>query len=180
MNWGQNYTEAQVATLFTLMKANGVGVGDSDACPMRPDGTYTTDGSFPVYIDADNLIAGYGGYDTNHKPAVHTDQRGKMFIWGSVETSELGYNAVCGNPGMTGLPVAGYGALFNFWNDGIRASHVIVEKNTYIGTDAQRWKNAPNSLYDMVMNHPLTHTACPSDYDTQFGNGTAGSGCNTR
>jgi hypothetical protein len=181
-NWGIAFHEADVVQLLGVMKTNHVGWGDQDACAQNPTTReYFSDGSLPSYIDADNLFGGYGGFDTGHTAGQYTDQRGKMFAFFGVESSELGYNSVCGSPGGTGMFYnSGYFSLYNWWNDSMHASHVNLDMNMETGIPQQRWSvGTKSSLWDMVTNHPLTHTACPTDYDNDLGNGTPGSGCNT-
>ncbi len=182
-NYGVNGTDAALLTILGYLKAAGVGTGDQDACPLDPvTGQYQLTEHMPVYINGNDLFRGYGFVGGVWTSGQYTDQRDKMFTIFGVEASELGYNAVCGSPGMTGKAWTDntYGSLYNWWNDTIHSTHAIIERNTYIGISAQRWTYATGdkSLYDMVQT-PLTHTNCPTDYDTKFGNGSAGSGCNT-
>jgi hypothetical protein len=189
--WSPNYNANgdynAIAAWMTDWKSKGIGWGDGDSCNWDfGNSVLRNDGTAPWSIWADNITAGYG-QPTHTGPwtsGVYTDHRGSAFLVWKVETSELGYNAVCVSPGFTGTLLvpnpSGYSALFPFWNDSLHVSHGIVDHNTFIGTSAQRWSvGTTNSLWDMVQNHPLTHTACPTSYDTKFGDGSVGSGCNT-
>jgi len=189
--WSPNYSISNnfdvLAGWMADWKSKGIGWGNGDSCPRGDWGPspFFNNGEMPVAIWADNVTAGYG--DKNNTRSWHAgqypDHRGSAFLIWKVETSELGFNSVCGGPGVTGMPLSpssnSYGSLYPFWNT-MQASHGIVEHNTFVGINEQRWSvGTPNSLWDLVQNHPLKHTACPTSYDTLFGNGSAGSGCNT-
>jgi hypothetical protein len=182
-NWGIDYTEASVTTLINLAKAHGLGWGDQDACDLNPvNGQYTYGGQMPSYILGDNKFAGYGTVNGVMTAGQAVDQRGKMAAFFGIETSGMGDNAVCGSPGLTGLTLnASYGSYFDWVNLAMQASHAIIDYNDYTGIAEQKWAHAASnkSFYDMVQLSPLTHTACPTDYDTLYGNGSAGSGCDT-
>ncbi len=185
-NWGIKGVDADLVTLIGYAKANGIGWGSQDACSIDPVSFQNVYGTYPIYQDAQNIFAGYGGYSTGHHAGTYTDQRGKMFSADGAETSELGYNVVCNGQGFAGYAPAGssarnagymdlYSELNAEW-----ASHWHVYYNTFTGTAVQQWSvGTTGSLWDLVQNHGPIHTACPTDYDTLFGNGTAGSGCNT-
>jgi hypothetical protein len=182
-NWGVDYTNDALTTLISTMKTNGIGWGDQDACDLNPvTGAYTYLGELPSYISADNMIAGYKAVNGVWTAGQATDQRGKMLMFFGIETSSMGDNAVCGSPGLTGLTLnTNYGSYFDWVDQAMRATHAIIDYNDYAGIAEQKWAHAASnkSFYDMVQLSPLTHTACPTDYDTQFGNGSAGTGCDT-
>jgi hypothetical protein len=185
-NWGIQGHESNLVTLIGYAKALGIGWGAQDACSINPSTFQNVYGTYPIYQDAQNIFAGYGGYDSGHNPGTYTDQRGKMFSSDGVETSELGYAAVCNGQGFAGYAPAasaarnaGYMDLYSEYNAEWN-THPIVYYNTFTGTAVQQWSvGTTGSIWDLAINHPMTHAACPTDYDTLFGTGVAGTGCNT-
>jgi len=184
-NWGVTFHEADQVQEIGIATGLGIGWGSEDACSVDPVTFENAYGTYPIYQDAQNVFAGYGGYDSGHHPGTYTDQRGKMFSTDGVEDSELSYNSVCNGQGFAGYAPSGSAArnadymdLYSEWN-AEWATHAQVEYNSWTGADVQRWSvGTTGSLWDLVTNHPLTHTACPTDYDTRFGDGSAGGGCN--
>jgi hypothetical protein len=188
-NWGISGHESDLVTLLGYAKALGIGWGAQDACSIDPITSQNVYGTYPIYQDAQNIFAGYGGYDSGHHPGTYTDQRGAMFSMDGVETSELGYAVVCNGQGFAGrAPVAsppyvqGYMSLIDEhnaeWN-----SHPHIYFNTFTGTPVQQFSvGTTYSLWDQMQNFSPTHTNCPTDYDVLFGNGIRGSqtGCNTQ
>lgn len=185
-NWGITYVGADVAELLGYAKANLIGWADQDACDMDPDTGDAIYGTFPKYIDSDNIFAGWGGYDTDHAAGQYTDQRGKMMSGFGVENSELGYNSVCRSPGFVGyaaegsaLRTQGYMSLYHNW-ESLWADHPQLHYSYWIGIPEQQWaQGVTGSLWDLATNHPMTHVDCPTDYDDVLGDSSPGSGCNT-
>jgi hypothetical protein len=186
-NWGDSFHESNLVEVIAAAKTNGIGWGSGDSCSVNPLTSQVVYGTYPIYQDAQNIFAGYGGYDSGHHAGTYTDQRGKMYSHNGVENSELGYNSVCNGQGFAGYAPAGsaarnagYMSLYDEWNAEWN-THAAVEYNTETGAAVQQWSvGTTGSLWDLVTNHPLLHAACPTDYDSKFGDGTPGSGCNTQ
>jgi hypothetical protein len=175
VNFAPQGGNATINAWFSTWSGLGVGWGNGDTCNYA--GTEAG-----IYYPSDNITAGRQQVGGNWTANQSNDYRGQIPYVGKVETSELGENSVCGSPGYTGLRPSpnpsGYGSVFDHWDTVMHASHGLVEHNTWAGTSVQQWTNVANSLLDMVNTHPITHTSCPTIYNTKYGNGTAGSGCN--
>lgn len=169
---------AHTASLAAYAASIGVGWGDGDTC----NGADTQGGTWGHQV----TIGLMGGHD----------YRGEVPLMWGVEASELGYGVVCGplSPSPDNPP-SGYSAkqVYAVTNDQIHTNFMYWEHNIFIGANSQRWYNCdpdgaancaqtsnPGGILTLINTTPLTHTACPTVYDKLYGNGAAGSGCNTR
>ncbi|MBN1237325.1 MAG: hypothetical protein JXB36_02430 [Gammaproteobacteria bacterium] len=85
-----------------------------------------------------------------------TDFRGRMPLVYSVETSELGLDAVGPDGGYTPYEI------HRWANDVQRVTHLFWDRNTYAGTSEQRWP----AILDFIRSNPLTQTDCPENVVT--------------
>jgi hypothetical protein len=175
LNW---YTgdATQFSSLVAYLASIGVGWGPGDMI-------YVAGASSPTfyYQTIDKLTVGaLGG----------PDYRGVVPLMWRYEATELGYTGNGDSQrGYTGAEI------YNYVNNSIHANYLINERNIFIGGNASRWYNCdPDGVYNRACSQtsnpggllirintptPLTHLACPTNFDTLFGNGSAGSGCNT-
>jgi hypothetical protein len=174
-NWYCDGTDTPLMQSAAAYAASiGVGWGSGDTFPG-----YSQDG-----VPGDGIYTGHIG---------GVDYRGVIPDFQKYEDTELGYQT-------NGLSQRGYTGdeLYDYTNNTMQSQYMLHERDRGVGFDNSRWYAcgnndspdmtnfydfcggpAPGGLLNVVNNDPLTHTSCPTRYDELFGDGTAGSGCDS-
>jgi len=143
VNW-EPYSVAAQTEFYSYLETIGAGSGNPDTLDTYSNGLQ---GMRP-----DTILRGA-------QPGSR-DFRGRIPIVYAVEDSSLGYNAV---GDLTAQQA------YDYVNNVQRTNYYLWDRNTHVGTDAQRWyangTTQPGGILRVISSQPLTHRSKPSSLD---------------
>lgn len=167
LNWMERQTDIDDLAAYAYLK--GVALGNVDSTPQIG-------------------MWGYKGY-LGTLTASSVNYVDKIPWIASAESSELGTHAQPDNKPQT---------IWDWYNNTMHGSHMAFDRQNFMtncnyqnangssnGSDANCTPSrfgtvGSGGVLDFIIANPTpTHTSCPTRYDTLFGDGSAGSGCNT-
>lgn len=164
---------ADTRNLYDYLETIGVAPTKGDLCiPTVP--VYGADPAGCSYMSDYVFVGTNGGRDF----------RGVLAAPFSTESSEFGWNSVGPSQGYTSAQAftymnGTYHASYIFWDYSGPPNCVTDGQPKPCANANQRWNGTSGHLDTIAANPTLTYTDCPTSYDDIFGDGSAGSGCDT-